>query len=81
MGTSTAETMDIDETYSTEITADSSGLSRSIENPKARNKEALLTAGMGYGRRKRQSLAAFWSIAWPRLEKIGWKRVSDDYSI
>ena len=47
-----------------------------FENSKARNKEAVLTAGMGYGRKKRQSLDAFWSIVWPGLEKIGWNRVS-----
>ena len=50
----------------------------SAETAKARNKEALLTAGMGYGKRKRETLDAFWSIVWPGLENIGWKRVSDD---
>lgn len=45
-------------------------------NARAKNKEAILTAGMGYGKRKRESLAAFWSIVWPRLEIIGWKRVN-----
>lgn len=44
-------------------------------NARAKNKEAILTAGMGYGKRKRESLAAFWSIVWPRLETMGWKRV------
>eukprot|EP00536_Pseudo-nitzschia_multiseries_P006512 jgi/Psemu1/239446/estExt_Genewise1.C_1390071 len=30
---------------------------------------------MGYGWKKRQALDIFWSIVWPRLEKIGWKRI------
>jgi hypothetical protein len=68
--------MDTDQTYyGTPRSSDGNG---AIENPKAiRNKEALLTAGMGYGGKKRRSLAAFWSIVWPGLEKIGWKRVSN----
>jgi len=54
----------------------STSSSGAFENSKARNKEAVLTGGMGYGRKKRQSLNAFWSIVWPGLEKIGWNRVS-----
>ena len=50
-------------------------------NTRARNKEAILTAGMGYGKRKRELLSAVWSIVWPRLEKIGWKRVSDEQTM
>lgn len=68
--------METDETFSHIIAGDDSDAKGAIENSRARNKEALLTAGMGYGRKKRSSLAAFWSIVWPMLEKIGWKRVS-----
>ena len=53
------------------------GENGAVDNTKARNKEAILTAGMGYGRKKRQNLNAFWSIVWPGLEKTGWKRVSN----
>ncbi|VEU33474.1 unnamed protein product [Pseudo-nitzschia multistriata] len=51
------------------------GESGPVENAKVKNKEAILTGGMGYGRKKRQALDAFWSILWPGLEKIGWKRI------
>jgi hypothetical protein len=39
--------------------------------------EALLTAGMGYGNKKKAHLEAFWSIILPGLLEIGWKTVSD----
>ena len=79
--TITTETMEVDETNFTSSNTRGSDSIRVIETSKARNKEAFLTSGMGYGKRKRQSLAAFWSIVWPGLEKIGWKRVSDDSTI
>jgi hypothetical protein len=40
--------------------------------------EALLTAGMGYGNKKRAQLEAFWSIVWPGLLSIGWKAVREN---
>lgn len=73
--------MDVDtakpDATATTVTIGSGGSgSGTAENVKVKNKEAILTAGMGYGRKKRQALAAFWSTAWPKLEKIGWRRVS-----
>lgn len=38
--------------------------------------EALLTAGMGYGRRKALLMETFWSIVLPGLLNIGWEAVS-----
>jgi hypothetical protein len=38
--------------------------------------EALLTAGMGYGNKKKALLEAFWSIILPGLLDIGWNTVS-----
>mmetsp|Transcript_22908 Transcript_22908/g.46599 ORF Transcript_22908/g.46599 Transcript_22908/m.46599 type:complete len:464 (+) Transcript_22908:127-1518(+) len=59
----------------TGTTVGSSGIGGNIENQRAGNKEAILTSGLGYGKKKRHSLAAFWSIVWPGLEKNGWKRI------
>jgi hypothetical protein len=41
--------------------------------------EALLTAGMGYGNKKKAHLEAFWNIILPGLLNMGWKTVG--YSI
>jgi hypothetical protein len=39
-------------------------------------REANVTAGLGYGLKKKRILDAFWTIIWPGLEKLGWRRVS-----
>lgn len=39
-------------------------------------REANVTAGLGYGLKKKRLLDAFWNIIWPGLENIGWRRVS-----
>ena len=49
--------------YSIDATTRTKDTSGTIEYSKTKNKEALLTA--------------FWSIVWPGLERIGWKRVSN----
>jgi hypothetical protein len=46
-----------------------------VTSIRAKN-EALLTAGMGYGNKKKAHLEAFWSIILPGLLDIGWKTVS-----
>ena len=66
-----------DDTNSHDRTTRPSQTNGSVKSSKAKNKEALLTAGLGYGRKKRETLAVFWGTVWPSLEKIGWKRVSD----
>ena len=40
--------------------------------------EAYLTAGCGYGRKKKRLLNRFWKIVWPGLEEAGWKKVGRD---
>ena len=51
--------------------------SPAVASPSQRAKnESLLTAGMGYGRRKAQLMEAFWEILLPGLLDVGWEAVS-----
>jgi len=38
--------------------------------------EASVTLGLGYGKKKRQHVEAFYSAVWPVLEGVGWTLVS-----
>jgi hypothetical protein len=39
-------------------------------------REANVTAGLGYGLKKKRLLNAFWDVIWPGLERMGWRQVS-----
>ena len=39
--------------------------------------EASVTVGLGYGKKKKQNIEAFYSAVWPVLEGVGWTLVSE----
>ena len=38
--------------------------------------EASVTLGLGYGKKKKQYVEAFYNAVWPVLKEAGWKLVS-----
>ena len=38
--------------------------------------EAAVTLGLGYGKKKKRHIEAFYSAVWPLLEEAGWTQVS-----
>ena len=39
--------------------------------------EASVTLGLGYGKKKKQYVEAFYSAVWPMLEDVRWTTVSE----
>jgi hypothetical protein len=40
---------------------------------------AYVTSGCGKNKEKDRAVAVFWEETWPRLVKLGWKKVSGTY--
>ena len=46
-----------------------------IEDRRRLKHMAYVTSGCGKNKEKDRVVSTFWDVAWPRLEKLGWKKV------
>ena len=54
---------------------DASGTTFEIEDRRRLKHMAYVTSGCGKNKDKERVVATFWDVVWPRLEKMGWKKV------